>query len=818
MRTVFLAFVIGWMGAAVLAAPPALQELKPWGAARGKAFILTLVGSNLAHDSRIVSPLAAAFTPLTPSDENGANQGEELPFLVELKADAPVGLYPIRVASPDGISNVLLFSVGAFPERVEKESTLRVHQSTNDRPQDGELVEVPVTVNGTLRGPDRDVYRFRAQKGQQLVLEVEARRAGSAVDPVITVLDSQHNRLASNHDAPGAGLDCRVEVSVPADGDYCAVVHDARFSDQQKNFYRLKIGSFTYAEGVFPLGWKRGETVKVHFAGGNLKEPVQSVLDLSRVPEGDSLTAVNVPGAPGSLPLVFAVSDMPEVLEPEDKSGAFLTSSTVLNGRISEPGEVDRYRLSVKPGESWTIDLEAIELGTSRLFGVLSVYDQQGKLLASAGDEIPDPGVFALIAVGRTSSDPFVQFTVPENVGEVTVTVEDLVRRGGPLFGYRLWATRQPADFRLSLGTPFVNIPAGGTALVSVNVQRRGYTGAVQLKIPNAGEDLVVEGGYVPAEIPNNDNRIVSRRGILTVTAKESMAPGMAELTVIGEGALDEGRWMRRRARGPGLITQVLGGTGVPDPNLADVQKPFTAAWLGMELPAMVTKAIPARLQVEAPRRIRILQGMQYDLPWSVVSDEKNFRPPRRVSADVAGAQLVSFVPKDRKEEYVKKGATEIRVLFGARPQKFNVVLAGQVELNGKTETLYTPALTVEVVQGYEIGLATNRIVVPPGSSAELKGRLTREPGFPNPVRIEARYLPRGVSCEPADVLPDGQEFALAFVAAPQARAGEYEIEIDSSSTMVGAGKDKALPYNIPPLRATLIVPAKGATQRKGVR
>lgn len=808
---IFLLLGVAWAGGSALGAPPLIRELNPWGAQRGKAFVLTLVGSNLAPDSRIISSLPAAFTPLTVPDESGRKQGEELPFLVELKAEAPVGLYPLRLASPDGISNVLLFSVGAFPERIEKESALVVHQSSNDRPEDGEWIEVPATVNGTLRGPDRDFYRFRAGKGQRLVLEVEARRAGSALDPVISVLDSQGNALARNQDAPGLGVDCRVEVSFPADGEYYALVHDARFSEQEKNFYRLKIGSFTYAQGLFPLGWKRGEKVKVRFVGGNLPAPVETVVDLAGLSAGDRFTTIRVPGEPGSLPFLFTVSDLPEVLEPAGVSEMPLAPSTVVNGLISQPGEIDRYRLAVKPGESWTIELEGAELGTSELFGLLTVYDAQGKRLVSAGDEVPDPGVFALIAAGQTSSDPFLQFTVPPRVHEVTITVEDLVRRGGPLLAYRLWTTRQPEDFALSLSTPFINIPATGTALVSVNVQRLGYLGPIQLKIPDAVDALLVEGGYVPPEIPDRDNRIVSRRGILTVTAGENSAPRMMELTVVGEGVLEDGTVVQRRAQGPGMITNVRGGTGLPDPNRSDAQKPFRAFWLNMALPAMVTGTIPARLQVEAPSEIRIIQGMRYDLEWSVVSEEMNFRPPRRVNVEAAGARLVNFVPRDRGKEYAKKGATEIRVLFGALPQKFNLVLNAQVELGGRSETLTTRAFTVEVVQGYEIGLRSEKLVLPAGGRASLQGTLKREPAFPNAVRIEARYLPRGVSCQPADVLAEEQEFTLSCVAAEDARPGEYEIEIDSSSTMVGAGMGQAVPYTIPPIRAILMVPAAKA-------
>jgi hypothetical protein len=41
------------------------------------------------------------------------------------------------------------------------------------------------------------------------------------------------------------------------------------------NIYRvLKWGAFQYADGIFPLGWERGEKVEVEFFGGSLKAPV----------------------------------------------------------------------------------------------------------------------------------------------------------------------------------------------------------------------------------------------------------------------------------------------------------------------------------------------------------------------------------------------------------------------------------------------------------------------------------------------------------------------------------------------------------------
>ncbi len=102
----------------------------------------------------MLSTLPASFTPLTPPQENMA-AGRKLPFLIELKADAAIGTYPIRVQTPEGISNVLLFTVGAFPEVTEGESKPESIEHTNDSTATAERIEAPVIVNGTLTGPGR---------------------------------------------------------------------------------------------------------------------------------------------------------------------------------------------------------------------------------------------------------------------------------------------------------------------------------------------------------------------------------------------------------------------------------------------------------------------------------------------------------------------------------------------------------------------------------------------------------------------------------------------------------------------------------------
>ncbi len=96
-------------------------------------------------------------------------------------------------------SNTLRMAIGSHPEVMEQNQPTSVTS-----PQS---VNWPVTINGRIWNeanrpinpspahPVADYYRFRARKGQQLILEVGAQRFGSPLDSVIEVLDAKGNPI-----------------------------------------------------------------------------------------------------------------------------------------------------------------------------------------------------------------------------------------------------------------------------------------------------------------------------------------------------------------------------------------------------------------------------------------------------------------------------------------------------------------------------------------------------------------------------------------------------------------------------------------------
>src|SRR5690242_1781266 len=202
---------------------PVIRDLQPRGGQRGKTFTLTIKGEGLAAGAEIITTLPGTVSRLaTPRDVE--TPGIELAYLIQLPADAEVGAYPLRVHTADGLSNVLIFSVSDLPEVAEKEA--------NDSAAQAQPITIPVAISGTLKGPDQDFFSFTAKARERLLLEVEARRIGSAIDPVLEVFDSTGRRIAENDDAPGLGVDARLELTFPRTGKYYVVVHDSKFSEQ----------------------------------------------------------------------------------------------------------------------------------------------------------------------------------------------------------------------------------------------------------------------------------------------------------------------------------------------------------------------------------------------------------------------------------------------------------------------------------------------------------------------------------------------------------------------------------------------------------
>jgi len=676
-----------------LSAQPAITDLQPRGAQQGKPFTLTLTGRNLGEGAKIRSTLPASFT-LLASDQPAPAPGAPIPmegrtatFLVEPAADASAGVYAIRVVTGEGVSNVQLFTLGAFPELTEDESRPGAIPNTNDTADTAQpLPPPPFTLNGALRGPERDVFRLSARAGEKRVIEVEARRCGSAIDPLLEVLDASGKVLARSEDAPLLGLDARVEIAFPKDGDYHLVVRDARFSTQTANFYRLKVGSYAYPREVFPLGGRRGERVETSLGAATIS------VDLRHTAANVRQVLVNLPGSP-ALPVPFAVGDDPEISAPA--ATAPISAPVTINARLAHAGQVDRFTLRVPPSRAMTFRIQARELDTSKLMAVVTVRDEKGAVLGRAGDEPLAEDLYN-VNQSRTAGDPILRLQAPPGVEQVTVTVEDLALRGGPEYAYRLNIQPFAHDFRVILNTAFVNVPADGSAAVPVTVQRQGFEDEIQLRVANPPKGLRVEGGYVVAgmvvkETPQNRNS----RGVLILSAEPGEKFESLELLVEGVGKLPDGSQIVRKAEAPGMLVTVAGAS---EQGAVDRQRALTAPWMGLDLVTAPTKPRAAKLDVTMLERTRMEEGDQIRFRWKWTVRDGAPPLPRAVSAELVGSADIRVIDMQVDAKDSTAGTFMITTTKLTRPSNYDLFITGRLNLSpAEQEDIVSRPISVKV-------------------------------------------------------------------------------------------------------------------------
>ena len=83
---------------------------------------------------------------------------------------------------------------------------------------------------------------------------MEARRIGSAIDPVLAVHGTDGRTVSRSDDSPGIGSDARIDFEAQAAGEYVVEVHDARSVGSGATSTDLVAGPIEYAEAISRWG------------------------------------------------------------------------------------------------------------------------------------------------------------------------------------------------------------------------------------------------------------------------------------------------------------------------------------------------------------------------------------------------------------------------------------------------------------------------------------------------------------------------------------------------------------------------------------
>ena len=420
---------------------------------------------------------------------------------VTLAPDAAPGERELRLATPNGLTNPIVFQVGTLPESVSRISRPESPQPRNGAPPSTAAtppvdVTLPVTINGQILPGAVDRYRFHAAKGQRLVAAASARELIPYISDAVpgwfqatlTLRDSAGREIQyADHYRfhPDPVLACEI----PADGQYTLEIHDSIYRGREDFVYRIVLGEVPFVTGIFPLGGKAGARTAVELAGWNLPT--------ARLTESPHAKGVELISLPGANAVSFAADTLQEVFEKESNDRAQnaqkLKLPVIVNGRIGRPGDQDVFRIDGKRGEEIAAEVMARRLD-SPLDSVLRLTDAKGKELA-VNDDFEDKRSALL----THHADSQILFTLPAN-GTYYLYLADAQHQGGPDYAYRLRVSRPEPDFELRVTPSGINARSGATLPIAVHAIRRdGFTGDIAVKLKTDIGGFQLEGATIPA-------------------------------------------------------------------------------------------------------------------------------------------------------------------------------------------------------------------------------------------------------------------------------------------------------------------------------
>lgn len=489
-----------------------LDNISPRGLQSGATTTITVTGQGFSEASRLLLKLPGGAQP-TQVIKPGATANQiQLEFT--LPADIPAGVYLARIADAGGVSDAAAIGIDALPQV----------------PFAPQIAALPVALHGDLTGGATLETMFTGKAGQDVVIDVEARRLGGLLNPVLELVDAKGTLLNSSQRSSAIFGDARLESKLPADGAYTIRLHDALYRGAAPGHFRLKVGELGVADLPFPLAVTRGQAAEVQFPGGNLPAEAKAAFTPADA-GGFAFAPWPADARLCAMRPIVRVSEHPQAIEaPQQATRQEWTAPGGVSGRISAPGERDQYLVRVKPGAKLRFDVWAHRAG-SPLDGMLSVTKEDGAGLGASDDQ-------------QDTVDPGLELAVPGDVNAVLVTVQDRLGGGGAGHVYHLGVTDiSGGEFSLSAVGDRIQVPQGGTALLRVRANRNGYSGPIKLSFPGGlPAGVSVTGDVIPASATD---------ALVTLAADAGAATAALATSLIGEAETEP---VEARARRPVLV------------------------------------------------------------------------------------------------------------------------------------------------------------------------------------------------------------------------------------------------------------------------
>lgn len=438
--------------------------------------------------------------------QRNAQLAEMVLIDVEIPDNATPGDRELRVETPLGLSNPVIFQVGAYRQVREQE------------PNDGDFVDrllprpaalsLPVVINGQIMPGDRDRFRFHARRGQKLIIDVDARRLvpylADAVpgwfQAVLTLYDDRGNEVTfadDYHFLPDPVIRCEI----PETGDYELEIRDSIHRGREDFVYRLTIGASPFVARMFPLVVRAGTPATAAIDGWNLHT---SRLTLDTSPGPALRSTCMRQGNIHSNPLRYAVTNLPVHTEQEPnntpRQAPRILLPQCISGRIQQERDVDRFSFTGQAGDPLEVSLLARQLH-SPLDALIRLTDSEGNVVAWS-DDMSDkdsdhlhrgPGLLTHYA------DPRFCVKLPKDDTYV-LEVSDVCNHGGPEYGYALQVRAPEPDFSLVTAPSSLSLRTSGIVPITVFAKRSGgFAGDINVSLEDPPPGFALHGTVIPA-------------------------------------------------------------------------------------------------------------------------------------------------------------------------------------------------------------------------------------------------------------------------------------------------------------------------------
>ncbi len=537
--------------------------------------------------------------------------GELAHVKITISQRAVLGNREIRLNTPAGLSNPLVFQIGEYSEAQARilppdddfnrirnsivNPVLRIPPGTADRTPVS--VQLPATLNGQLLPGCVDRFRFPARKGQNLVVIGGARElipyiadaVPGWVQLSVVLLDSHGKELVPS-DQWRLTADPVLRFEIPADDDYIVEIADALYRGRDDFIYRVRLGEIPWVTSVFPLGIRAGNRSFIELQGWNLPTS-QLSLDARFTRPGVYPLEQLVGNSPVPNPLHFEVSWLAETIENEPNDSIEqaqpIKVPVVVNGRIDRPSDIDIFSFTGSTGATLVAETIARRLD-SPVDTTLALFDSSGNQLAF-NDDHEDKASGLL----THQADSFLTYKLPA-AGKYFIQVADAQQKGGRDFGYRLRVSLPQPDFSLRIVPSMINFRPNSTQPLTVRVLRReGFAGEVELTLKDAPPGFYLDGGLIPA---GRD------MALCTITAPAKLK-GPLSLKLVGTTTSGRTHVERPAVAAEDMMQAFFYRHLVPSAELlVDIQGNATA-----NVQARIFEPTPVKIPIEGTASVRII-------------------------------------------------------------------------------------------------------------------------------------------------------------------------------------------------------------------